>query len=504
MHRTFFYGLVAAWLAVAPARAELGAVGFQTAYWMDEASPPTAGSEEKEDESDEQESFADRLEAMESKYADLDEAFDELSDANKSLKDSLKDYARTGNSGTTMRISGRIHFDVWTFPGDSPGVNGFESGDNDVSPQDRIGFRRMRLGAAGDMWLNTLYKIELEFAGGDDIEYRDVYLGVKELPVLQTVLIGNQKRPYGLDHLNSSRYNVFLERPYVIEGFNQDARRLGIQSYGFSDDLAYNWRYGAFNQRLTQDEGKYASDHWQSQFAARFANTIWYDETSGGRGYAHWGVSGTFADTDGDALTDNFSGSGKNEAQFRSRPEARSETRWLDTGIIPDTRDYGLLGWEAVLNVGAVQMVGEWQNVWLNRDGENLQYQGGYAYVSYFLTGEYMPWDRETGTLDRVVPYENFFIVDDCEGCRRCGLGAWQVAARYSYADFSDGDLPGAVGQGGVGSAMTLALNWYWNPYAKVQLNYLYGQITDNQLNAVGSFADGDYHILGMRFAVDY
>jgi len=72
----------------------------------------------------------------------------------------------------------------------------------------------------------------MEFAGGNDSEFRDAYIRVKDVSWLQTVLIGNQKRPYGLDHLNSSRHNVFLERPFVIEAFNQDARRLGIVSYG--------------------------------------------------------------------------------------------------------------------------------------------------------------------------------------------------------------------------------------------------------------------------------
>ncbi|MEZ6047780.1 MAG: porin [Planctomycetaceae bacterium] len=139
----------------------------------------------------------------------------------------------------------------------------------------------------------------MEFAGGNDVEFRDAYLSFKELPVLQEVVIGNQKRPYGLDHLNSSRYNVFMERPYIIEAFNQDARRLGIQSYGVSDDEAYNWRFGVFNARLVQDEGLYISDHYQSEIAGRLAHTWWYDECSDGRGYAHFGIAGTAVHPDG-------------------------------------------------------------------------------------------------------------------------------------------------------------------------------------------------------------
>lgn len=439
------------------------------------------------------ESLADRLSALEKK-------FDEMDDAQGELKSSLKGYAKSGNSGATMKVSGRIHADLWGYPDPSPGVNGFETGDNNDPPAARLGFRRIRFGVAGDLWKNTLYKVEMEFAGGNDVEFRDVYLGLTELPILRTLLIGNQKRPYGLDHLNSSRYNVFIERPFVVEAFNQDARRFGICSYGVSEDEAYNWRYGVFNQRLIQDEGNYISNHWQCQIAGRLANTIWYDECSDGRGYAHVAVSGTWADTAGDQNTENYADSGINEARFRTRPEARTVSRWLDTGVIDGADDYSLLGLENVINVGAVQFCGEYEQVWLQRDAASeLQFHGGYFYVSYFLTGEHMPWDRETGCLGRVVPFENFFLVDTCCDGVRGGWGAWQIAARYSRLDLADNDI-----QGGIGDSFTFGMNWYWNPYANVQFNYIYGNIYDNSLNAAGGIDYGDYHVLGLRFRCDF
>lgn len=437
----------------------------------------------------------DRIEALE-------EDNEKLSESHSDLEKSLKGYAKTGHDKATMKVNGRIHADLWGFPGDSPGVNGFESGDPTISPQDRLGFRRMRFGVKGDLPYNMLYKIEMEFAGGNNSEFRDAYLGWEELPWLRTLLIGNQKRPYGLDHLNSSRYNVFLERPFVIEGFNQDARRFGICSYGVSEDQAWNWRYGVYNQRLIQDEGNYISDHWQSQIAGRIANTIWWDECSDGRGYAHWAIAGTWADTDPNADNDNFAGSGVNEADFRTRPEARTVRRWLDTDDIDGGDDYALLGLEGVVNVGPVQVVGEYQNVWLNRIGlEDVNFHGAYVYVSYFLTGEHMPWDRESGTLDRIKPFENFFLVDRCGDCGvGRGWGAWQIAARYSYADFTDADV-----RGGVGESFTAGLNWYWTAYSRMQFNYIYGEISESRLNDGNPAPDfGNYQILGARFMVDF
>ena len=227
-----------------------------------------------------------------------------------------------GHSDSKMKITGRVHVDSWNFPEDSAGVNEIETEDPAWSPQDRFGFRRLRFGVRGTLPANMEYRIEMEFAGGNQSEFRDAWLGWNELPILQTLLVGNQKRPYGLDHLNSSRYNVFLERPFVIEAFNQDARRLGIASYGVSDNQRWNWRYGVYNQRLIQDEGNYVSDGLQLELAGRLANTIWYDETSGGRGYAHWALSGTWADPDGTGTTPPRA---TNEARFRTRPEARHD-----------------------------------------------------------------------------------------------------------------------------------------------------------------------------------
>lgn len=449
----------------------------------------------------------ERVAKLEAGYSGLGDDYKKLDEDSQDLKDGLKILATSGHSEATMVVNGRIHADMWSFPHSSPGVNVFETGDPLLSPQDAFGFRRLRFGVKGDIWKTMLYKIEMEFAGGNDAEFRDATLGWEELPVLQTLLIGNQKRPYGLDHLNSSRYNVFLERPFVIESFNQDARRLGIVSYGVSEDQAWNWRYGIYNQRLVQDEGFYRSDHWQLELAGRMANTFWYDETSGGRGYGHWAVSGTYAEPDGSAGGNRSD----NEAQFRHRPEARSANRWLNTGDIAGADNYQLLGLENLWNFGPLQLVGEYQNIWLERDpgfGGDLRFDGAYMYASYFLTGEHMPWKRSLGILDRIKPFENFFLVDTCNDGVRGGWGAWQVAYRLSYADFNDDNI-----FGGRGLSHTLGINWYWNAYARLQFNAIYGEIDDAAIsdgdnnNDVPAFippGSGHYTILGMRAMVDF
>jgi phosphate-selective porin OprO/OprP len=396
----------------------------------------------------------------------------------------------------TQRWTGRIHTDYWTFPNTSPGANAFENGDPDESVRDRFLFRRVRIGILGDIPDNMLYKLEVDFNSPNAVQFKDMYIGWRDLPLLHTVQVGNQKRPYGLDHLNSSRYNVFLERPDIIEAFNQDARRFGICSYGVSDDEAWNWRFGPYMSQDLQNVGVvFTSDPlevYQAEFAGRLANTIWYDEASDGRGFAHWAISGTAANTDGNAPATSST------ARFQSRVEARTSQRWIDTGVIPGGDFYELMGLEGLINLGPVQVVSEYQQVWMQRDGfDDVSFHGGYCYISWFLTGESMAWDRETGQLDRVEPFENFFLVDTHADGVEAGWGAWQTAVRYSHADLTDRDI-----RGGIANEVTFALNWYWNPYAKLQFNAIYGDI--EQRRPVAGFTHANFTILGARMAVDF
>jgi len=403
---------------------------------------------------------------------------------------------KPANNKPTQKWSGRVHFDYWGFPRVDDLPNSFDPGSSATGPPDFFGFRRLRIGVQGDITDTMLYKLEMEFAAPSDVTFKDAYLGWDELPLLHTVLLGNQKRPYGLDTLNSSRYNVFMERPLHVEAFNQDARRMGLQSFGLSDEQSWNWRFGYFLMDDLSKTGFQRTDHYQSEFAGRLANTIWYDETSGGRGYAHWAVSGSAA----------FPGGGP-DARFRTRPEGRTSTAWYDTDEIAGGQRYQLFGVEGVVNVGAFQVVGEYQTANVQRSvGSDLNFGGGYVYVAYFLTGEHTPWSRKSGTLGRVKPFENFFLVRQCEGSRGRGLGAWQVAARYTHGDFSDDNI-----FGGVGDTFTFGMNWWWTPYSRMQFNYIHGSmsqraeaLTGNPLPGSGGNTSGDYQMFGARFMVDF
>jgi len=409
----------------------------------------------------EKDSVIERIKSMDERLRTLEEAMD----------------VRVENDqhAPKMSLHGRIHLDYWAFPENQPGIDAIE----EQNPQDRFAFRRVRLGVKGDIDDNVFYRITMEFANPNDTEYRDVFFGIQKVPFFQKIQIGNQKRPYSLDQLNSSNANVFIERPFIADATQQDTRRIGIQSWNVSANQNWNWQYGVFNRENTQDDGRYRSDNYQLEAAARLAGTVYYDKKSDGRKYAHLGIAGSIGWTDEDGNP------ASNTARLRARPEARSTKRWLETGAISGGDYLYLLGLEGLYNMGPFQVAGEFMKVRVKRDPQpNVNFWGAYAYASFFLTGEHIPWNRGTGTLGKMTPRRN--IPD--------GRGAIQTGVRYSYANFNSNDV-----LGGEGKSLTFGLNWWWNPNSRIQFNYIHGEIVNRLVISHGN-TSGAYDIIGTRF----
>lgn len=474
----------------------------------------SASASDEDPPGDDDSDLAARVQDLEKQLAGLsdgpeDEDVNEQSDSVLSrldhLEETLVEFESDGSqymeslARNSRRVTnGRIHLDSWQFPTSSPGINAIENGDFLKDPENRLLVRRARVGIRGTVPPDNMsYRLELEFSGRDGGRIRDAWLAWDDLPVLNTLRVGNQKRPYGLDQLNSSNFMTFLERPLMIDAINRNNRRIGLASYGGSSDLVWNWQTGVFAMEPIQNTNDIVGDKAQVEFAGRLANTAWYDEMSNGRGYAHVALAGTLAFPDAQ--------SSNSQAHFQTQPEAPTGTSWLDTGMVAGTSAYQLCALESVLNVGAFQMTGEWMQVWMQREagfGRDLSFQGGYVSLSWFLTGEHIPWNRDLGMMGRVEPFENFFCVDECDGRRGRGLGAWQVALRLSRADLSDDDI-----RGGVGESLTMALNWYWNANTRLQFNYIFGQIEDRRTtltNGMTPIVGGNYQIMGTRFMIDF
>jgi phosphate-selective porin OprO/OprP len=381
-----------------------------------------------------------------------------------------------------VKVGGLIHIDSTLFPTSSGGIGFFENPSTGEGPENRLEFRRLRLQLTGDVLDDMFYKLDFEFSDPNEPQLLDAYLGFRDVPLLQTVLIGNQVRPLGFAVYGSANTLVLMEPAMVFGESNVDSRRIGVLSRGTTEDESVNWQFGVFEHPNLQSSGEYLSDSFEGSINARVAATPWYDDFSGGQNYVLVGINSTVANPNGDA-------------QLQGPPELRTQSRWINTGAIAGSNWLNATGLEAILNLGPLSIGAEWVGTIVGRTGDSpdVFFHGGYLYAAYFLTRDHQPINRKLGVLDNVQPLRNF-----TPATARCGgLGAWQVAARISYFDLTDDDI-----LGGNETNFTLGLNWWFNPSSRLMFNYVVGSIDDHA--PVGGYTSGHFSGLAMRLQIDF
>ena len=233
----------------------------------------------------------------------------------------------------------------------------------------------------------------------------------------------------GWKTLTSDNYTTFMERSVDDEGAFVPGRNDGIMAYNWTEDQRATWAIGAFTNQTGFDQPPtFTYDHWGLDLTMRATYLPWYDEPSGGRGLLHTGL----------------------DYAYRSAPTAsgplpagpsRPSPRRSSTSRLTDVNQWQVFDAEAALVYGPLLRRNRklFASTVERLGGVNNNFYGGYAYVSYFLTGENRPYNRKMGVFDRVRPYEDFFRVRTCDGCTATGRGAWELAYRFSYIDMLDG-----------------------------------------------------------------
>jgi len=114
----------------------------------------------------------------------------------------------------------------------------------------------------------------------------------------------------------------------------------------------------------------------------------------------------------------------------------------------------------------------------------NSDFHGWYAMTTWSLSGESRRYDPFTASFHGLIP-------DAPLG--KSGLGAWEVAARYSSMDLDS--HPGGSGgvAGGIQDIWSVGLNWYPNPtvrflldYSNIQVNHASARGAEVSANAIG------------------
>jgi len=402
-------------------------------------------------------------------------------------------------------------------------------------------FRRARLRAGGRLYEVCDWASEFDFANqmtdfnmafptlaGPGVlpAMKDMWLQVRDLPLLGTLRVGNQKDPYGLEHVGDSRWLTFMERSFnqdAFEGPFNDGYLPGLQLFNHARDGRVAWYVGEFKN--TANPFGFANSSGGSQTVGRLVVLPLFEPDAGR--VLHLGVSGRtmgLAEVPSqiDPVTGNPTGPMIRAVRFRSRGSIRNgppgplNSIAADAGLLAGDWQ-NMLGLELAAASGPLSLQAEYFGSWLygaettgiDPINSGLQpppgtelgtvfFQGGYLEAAWFLTGEWRQYDLALSRFGRPLPRSNFYRRLDPSGGRiRTSPGAWQLAARYNYLCLDDGEV-----QGGVLNGVTIGLNWLLNPHARVYLNYDFTYRTF--VNAAGANGSGGINGFGTRLAFDF
>lgn len=329
--------------------------------------------------------------------------------------------------------------------------------------------RRARMAWKTILWQDWYAEVDLDFSG-EQAEVKDAYIRYDNICGRQGHLrVGNFRVPFGLEENTSSRRLRFMERSQGTEPF-VPGRRMGLEFARWAD----RWRLAvaAFGPDVADYETQQLDVNLN--LAGRFSGTpILDDERTLHLGAAAAWRQPTYA---------AFDGAG-GPMEFRTRNEHHvSDFRHLDTGNIMDIDDLTQFGFEAAYVQGRFSAQAEYITNTVRRvDGlDDLNFGGGYAFASFFLTDDTHPYMARDGEFGRVIPNSE--------------RGALEASVRFSTTDLSDADV-----LAGESTAWTAGLTWYANPNVKIYANYT---TVDNDENATGDGMVGndDYGVFQMRF----
>lgn len=320
--------------------------------------------------------------------------------------------------------------------------------DDDVDLAGGTEMRRSRLSLAGTFMKDWQYRVEYEFATST-AALTDAYVSYTAYkPVLVT--LGQFKPPFGMEALSQDKSATFMERAlpfYLVSPVIVRAPGAMLSSSGTN----WNAAGGVFGEPI--GNGQSGDEGYGAAARASFAPFF-----TGSR-IVHLGLSGQWRDPTQDNSS-NATGPKFDTLRFRAKPESNIlAQRFVDTGELADVKHYRFAGVEFAAQYDALSLQSEYQQVKVTRGQPgNLDFDTWYAQLAYTLTGEVRPYRVDRGVFEGIKPAKNF--------ARGGGWGAFEVAARISELDLTDGPVTG-----GRERNATAALSWYLNPLLRVSAN---------------------------------
>ncbi len=370
----------------------------------------------------------------------------------------------------TIAPTGRLHFDVGAYLSQKPESTTAQIGTTAGGRlSSGVNVRRARFGVTGRAMNDFTYSLILDAGGATDnatlINTAQIgYTGIRN-----TIFeAGYFSQYFTLEQSTSSNDIMFIEKSMgtnLATSFNTGTARSGA---GFRT-WGPNYWIGAYVNGSSVGQAHQLTKRTLGAFQRITFNPIQNDLQS-----VHIGA----------AVSELFkapnAGLGTPETiTLSDRPELR-----IDPSVLVNTGALGTLAnpvtggmvynAESAAAFGGLFYQGEYFHYTVDRRGKTkAKFDAGYAMVSYTVGGR-RTYTANCGCYSSVNPVTPFSPLQG-------GMGAFEFAARVSYADLTDqynssllaAAQPNMV-NGGRETNLTVGLNWYWNSNMRWMFNYIH------------------------------
>jgi len=377
----------------------------------------------------------------------------------------------------SIALTGRLHFDYRDLPDEYGEFNDRDS----ASLGDGFEIRRARIGVNGKMFNDLTYELITNVVGSGDL-VDTAWLNLGYIKPIQ-FRMGRFKQPFSLEQLTSSNNIDFMERSYNDQ--LAPGKKLGVMLHGEPIE-GFTYAMSHFQQdSRQQSEG----DGFQS--AARLtlnASQLFSLPNS----VLHLGVAGTDGHYQIRPATSSQTTSAASTATRATIVGFNSENRGLSNiyraqigGSTLATAGFSaadefaanvskeMAGLEAALAYGPIKVQSEMVTASYDAThqaaGQTVvgDVDADYVELIWNITGEKWSDTYRSGIFSGIKPNNNFKPGS--------GLGAWQIAARFSTYDASDITTSGTSSREqnvDKGETLTVGVNWLLNTNVRFMLNY--------------------------------
>jgi phosphate-selective porin OprO and OprP len=357
---------------------------------------------------------------------------------------------------STLKLGGGFLYEYAGYVQDKKGKQQMDSIGEALEPTFAI--RDFRLVASGQFKTKRAFswKAGFMYDGTTDkwlVRETGLMIGVSEL--WGSFFIGRTKEGFSLNKVMNGYAGWTMERQMAIDVIPILAD--GVKWLGYLPKQRILWNLRIYTDWLSKNQ---SFSTYKLQVASRIGWLPIYKPDADQ--VFHVGINYRYGEPE------------NGEIRVRSRPEANSAPRFIDSGTFQADHSKHI-GGEIYFRSGSWLFGSEvYSHRFNSAIGNDPIFLGGDFVVSYLITGDSRPYYTATGIFGFVPVARPVF---------KGGPGAWEVLIRASTLD-----LNGGIIHGGKFWRITPMVNWYLNKDIRFELAYGYGVLDRFNLTGVTQF----------------